>query len=158
MLGPRLLRSIKPRLRPEGIRRTGHATPFYPQKLALTSPTSGGRSVGIVRSRTKATELVMGETPANHSCTSPCKVPPSSRKVFAEFGVLTAQTVNRAVSRAIRCKFTDGPKDGGSIALHDLMFHNLRFLTLPLLHYIRNASAPANPSDTPRTDGEVNGL
>jgi hypothetical protein len=29
----------------------------YPQKLALTSPTSGSRSVGIVRSRTKATEL-----------------------------------------------------------------------------------------------------
>jgi hypothetical protein len=29
------------------------------QKVALTSPTSGGRSVGIVRSRTKATELVM---------------------------------------------------------------------------------------------------
>jgi hypothetical protein len=28
-----------------------------PQKLALISPTSGGRSVGIVRSRTKATEL-----------------------------------------------------------------------------------------------------
>jgi len=26
--------------------------------LALTSPTGGGRSVGIVRSRTKATELV----------------------------------------------------------------------------------------------------
>jgi hypothetical protein len=41
-----------------GIRRTDHATPLYPQKLALTSPTSGGRSVGIVRSRTKATELV----------------------------------------------------------------------------------------------------
>jgi hypothetical protein len=33
-------------------------TPLYPQKFALTSPTSGGRSVGIVRSRTKATELV----------------------------------------------------------------------------------------------------
>jgi hypothetical protein len=31
---------------------------LYPQKLALTSPTSGGRSVGIVFSRTKATELV----------------------------------------------------------------------------------------------------
>jgi hypothetical protein len=29
----------------------------YPQKLVLTSPTSGGRSVGIVRPRTKATEL-----------------------------------------------------------------------------------------------------
>jgi hypothetical protein len=38
---------------------TDHATPLYPQKLALTSPTSGGRSVGIVRSRTKATELVI---------------------------------------------------------------------------------------------------
>jgi hypothetical protein len=35
-----------------------HAAPLYPQELALTSPTSGGRSVGIVRSRTKATELV----------------------------------------------------------------------------------------------------
>jgi hypothetical protein len=30
---------------------------LYPQKLALTSPTSSGRSVGIVLSRTKATEL-----------------------------------------------------------------------------------------------------
>jgi hypothetical protein len=30
---------------------------LYPQKLALTSPTSGGRSVGIVSSRTKATEF-----------------------------------------------------------------------------------------------------
>jgi len=28
-----------------------------PQKLALTSPTGGGRSVGIVRVRTKATEF-----------------------------------------------------------------------------------------------------
>jgi hypothetical protein len=30
---------------------------LYPQKLALASPTSGGRSVGIVRWRTKAPEL-----------------------------------------------------------------------------------------------------
>jgi hypothetical protein len=30
---------------------------FYPQKLALTSPTSGGRSVNIVRSRTQVTEF-----------------------------------------------------------------------------------------------------
>jgi hypothetical protein len=29
------------------IRRADHATPLYPQKLTLTSPTSGGRSVGI---------------------------------------------------------------------------------------------------------------
>jgi hypothetical protein len=32
---------------------------LYPQKLALTSPTSGGRSVGIVRLRTKATEFFL---------------------------------------------------------------------------------------------------
>jgi hypothetical protein len=31
---------------------------LYPQKLAQTSPTGGGRSVGIVRLRTQATELV----------------------------------------------------------------------------------------------------
>jgi hypothetical protein len=30
---------------------------LYPQKLALTSPTSDGRSVGIVRLRTKAAEF-----------------------------------------------------------------------------------------------------
>jgi hypothetical protein len=30
---------------------------IYSQKLALTSPTSGGRSVGIVRSRTHATKF-----------------------------------------------------------------------------------------------------
>ena len=41
-----------------GTRCADHVTPFYPQKLALTSPTGGGRSVGIVRSRTKATELL----------------------------------------------------------------------------------------------------
>jgi hypothetical protein len=38
--------------------RRGSATPVYPQKLALTLPTSSGRSAGIVRSRTKATEFV----------------------------------------------------------------------------------------------------
>jgi hypothetical protein len=32
--------------------------PSNPQKLALTSPTIGGRSIGIVRSRTQATEFV----------------------------------------------------------------------------------------------------
>jgi hypothetical protein len=32
--------------------------PLYLQKLALTSPTTGGRSVSIVRSRTQATESV----------------------------------------------------------------------------------------------------
>jgi hypothetical protein len=42
-------------------REYAHGDPrytLYPQKLALTSPTNGGRSVGIVRSRTKAPEFV----------------------------------------------------------------------------------------------------
>jgi hypothetical protein len=30
---------------------------LYPEKLALTSPTSGSRSVGVVRSRTQSTEF-----------------------------------------------------------------------------------------------------
>jgi hypothetical protein len=32
---------------------------LYPQKLTVTSPTSGGRSVGIVRLRAKATEFFL---------------------------------------------------------------------------------------------------
>ena len=48
---------IKQRLTAVGTRCADHVTPLYPQKLALTSPTGGGRSVGIVRSRTKATEF-----------------------------------------------------------------------------------------------------
>ena len=70
-----------------GTRCADHVTPLYPQKLALTSLTGGGRSVGIVRVRTKAMEFslegfvlepinVMSvcdftehstETPANHA-------------------------------------------------------------------------------------------
>jgi len=42
-----------------GNRCADHVTPLYPQKLALTSPTGGGRSVGIVRVRTEATELLL---------------------------------------------------------------------------------------------------
>jgi hypothetical protein len=41
-----------------GISHADHATPFYPQKLAITSLTNGGLSVGIVRWRTQATEFV----------------------------------------------------------------------------------------------------
>jgi hypothetical protein len=40
------------------IRRADNTTPLYPKKLALTWPTSGGRSVGIVRLRTETTEFV----------------------------------------------------------------------------------------------------
>jgi hypothetical protein len=41
-----------------GIRHADHVHPLS-AKMALTSPTSGGRSVGIVRSRTQATTLVI---------------------------------------------------------------------------------------------------
>jgi hypothetical protein len=41
-----------------GNRRADYTTSFYPKKLALTSPTSGCLSVGIVRSRTQPTEFV----------------------------------------------------------------------------------------------------
>ena len=50
-------RSRKQRLTAVGSRCADHVTPLSPRKLALTSPTGGGRSVGIVRVRTKATEF-----------------------------------------------------------------------------------------------------
>ena len=49
--------TIKQRLTTVGTRCADHVTPLYQQKLALTSPTGGGRSVGIVRVRTKDTEF-----------------------------------------------------------------------------------------------------
>jgi hypothetical protein len=52
------LRSRKARLTAVGIRCADDAIPSTPQKLALTSPTSGGRSVGIVRLLTKTTEFI----------------------------------------------------------------------------------------------------
>jgi hypothetical protein len=42
-----------------GIRCSDYATALCPQKLALTSLISGGRSVGLVPLRTKATELLL---------------------------------------------------------------------------------------------------
>jgi hypothetical protein len=51
------LQPRKLRLTAVGIRCADHATSSTLKSWALTSPTSGGRSVGIVRLRTKATEF-----------------------------------------------------------------------------------------------------
>jgi hypothetical protein len=49
---------VDPEITAVGIRRDNHRALLYPQKLALTSPTSGSRSVDIVHSLTKATGLL----------------------------------------------------------------------------------------------------
>jgi hypothetical protein len=46
---------------------------LYPQKLALTSAISGGRSVGIVRSLTKATEFSSAIPVAGHGSLLNCE-------------------------------------------------------------------------------------
>jgi hypothetical protein len=43
-----------------GIRYADHVAPSIRKKLAITSPTSGVRSVGIVRSRTQTMEFNFG--------------------------------------------------------------------------------------------------
>jgi hypothetical protein len=40
---------------------------LYPQKLSITSPTSGGRLVGIVRSRTQAMEFLLNLLHIRHN-------------------------------------------------------------------------------------------
>jgi hypothetical protein len=42
-----------------GIRHANHVAPSIRKKLAITSLTSGGRSVGVVRSRTQTMEFVV---------------------------------------------------------------------------------------------------
>jgi hypothetical protein len=42
-----------------GISHADHVAPFIPKKLAITSPTSGGRSIDIVRSRTQTMEFFL---------------------------------------------------------------------------------------------------
>jgi hypothetical protein len=69
---------------------------LYPQKLALTSPTNGGRSVGIVRLRTKATELdKMGSSDTPLTFTNRTQNKWSS---VAGFEVVTEVTTKSAVS------------------------------------------------------------
>jgi hypothetical protein len=55
LLGRKISRSVL-EIRECGSRDPSRGT-LYHQKLVLTSPASGGRSVGIVRSRIQATEF-----------------------------------------------------------------------------------------------------
>jgi len=69
-----------------GTRCADHVTPLYPQKLALTSPTGCGRSVGIVRSRTKATEFSLvsirvGSNRGTEASNGPTACPSDDRSV-----------------------------------------------------------------------------
>ena len=66
-------RSRKQRLTAVGTRCSDHVTPLYPQKLALTWPTGGGRSVGIVRVRTEATEFSFSLSRTSASFTPVCE-------------------------------------------------------------------------------------
>jgi hypothetical protein len=59
-----------------GIRHADYTTPLYPQKLALTSPTSDRRSVRIVRSWTE----VQGEFGYYLKSFTGCKVRITFRK------------------------------------------------------------------------------
>jgi hypothetical protein len=59
-------------------REYGRRDPLYLQKLAITSPASGGRSVGIVRSRTQTMEFVrsfvqFGVVTKLNKCAQQCK-------------------------------------------------------------------------------------
>jgi hypothetical protein len=47
------LRSTKPRITAVGTRCADNAISLYPQKSTITSPTSGDRTIGIIRLRTK---------------------------------------------------------------------------------------------------------
>jgi hypothetical protein len=90
-------------------RENGHRDPsrwprgtLYPQNLALTSPTSGGRSVGIVRSRTQATEFSLVFLPNPFSRTIALTftrplIEMSTRKYF------------RGVERYRRVRLTNSP-------------------------------------------------
>jgi len=68
-----------------GTRCADHVTPLYPHKLALTSPTGGGRSVGIVRVRTKATEFLVYWILGKH-CAPPGYGCPSDTRTTLKLG------------------------------------------------------------------------
>jgi hypothetical protein len=57
-----------------GIRHADHVAPSIDKKLAITSPTSGGRSVGIVPSRTQTMQFFFLYVGILNRCLHPCIV------------------------------------------------------------------------------------
>jgi hypothetical protein len=80
------------------IHSADHTTPLYEQKLALTSLTSGGRSVGIVRSRTKAIIIIIIAYSSVKRTQKAYRVS-ASKMSSAAVGVLEARVRNKAQIR-----------------------------------------------------------
>jgi len=92
-----------------GTRCANHVTSLCPQKLALTSPTGGGRSVGMVRSRTKATEFsFMWENMAEKTTDDTtirrmrftCRIPKATN-THSEYAVLDCFSTTQMVTRTL---------------------------------------------------------
>jgi hypothetical protein len=87
-----MYRSIKLKTRPWGsVVLATQRLP--PQKLALTSPTSYGRSVGILHSRSKATEFLV------YVCMYVC--------MYARYANHTSSHTNSSVVSEVTCKNID---------------------------------------------------
>jgi hypothetical protein len=72
-------------------------TLLYPQKLALISPTNGGHSVSIIRSRAKAMEFVF-KCPHDSTLTfrlQQCFYNTNSNYLLASMGVVNTSEVKR---------------------------------------------------------------
>jgi hypothetical protein len=70
---------------------------LYPQKLALTSLTSGGLSVGIVRLRTKATKNFLGVTGSNKN--------PASHGAENRTSICTETDIEKKMGGGVLCQF-----------------------------------------------------
>jgi hypothetical protein len=64
---------------------------LYPQKVALTSPTSGGRSVGIVRSRTQTMEEVLFKLSVMENINKEKSSGPSKRANYTDWTTATCR-------------------------------------------------------------------
>jgi hypothetical protein len=115
--------SRKPRLTTVGIRCADQITPSNLQKVALTSPTSAGRSVSIVRLRTKVTEFSFSLLYKSHTGRFKCfkfKHTSGLQSLVQAFFIPLQLTHSLLLSWCI-CNF------GSSLVSSFLNFRNLKF-------------------------------